>query len=201
MQPIRLIVGLGNPGSEYHRTRHNVGFDFVDHLAESSGASLSLQTKFFGHCGQATIDRRSVRLLKPNTYMNLSGQSVLALCQFHQIELDEILVVHDELDLTPGVIRLKTGGGHGGHNGLRNIIERFGGDKNFHRLRIGIGHPGHRSKVHGHVLSRAPADDQISIAAAIHAAMKDLPLILAGDFQKVMQDMHQRDFSQADPKD
>ena len=195
MQNIRLIVGLGNPGAEYDKTRHNVGFDFIDRLAENTGASLSNQTKFFCHLGQANVSPYAVKLSKPTTYMNLSGQAVLAICQFHKIEIDEILVVHDELDLPPGIIKLKKGGGHGGHNGLRNIIERFGGKKDFHRLRIGIGHPGHKSKVHGHVLSKASPDDQISIAAAIDAAIEFIPGIISGDHQKVMQELHKKDFS------
>ena len=195
MHPIRLIVGLGNPGAQYHQTRHNVGFEFVDRLSAALNAPLVLHTKFFAHCGQVTVNQRSVRLLRPNTFMNLSGQSVLAICQFHKIELHEMLVVHDELDLNPGIIRLKTGGGHGGHNGLRNIIERFGGQKDFHRLRVGIGHPGHKSLVHGHVLSKASQDDQISMTAAIEHAIKNLLMIIAGDFQKVMHNMHSVDFS------
>ena len=194
MQQIRLIVGLGNPGSKYHNTRHNVGFDFVDQIAEKLGTQLSEHSKFHCHMAQITIGPYAVKIVKPNTFMNLSGQSVLALCQFHKIELDQILVVHDEIDLPPGVTRLKTGGGHGGHNGLRNIIERFGGKKEFHRLRIGIGHPGHRSQVHNHVLSKASPDDQISIAASIQSAMGFVLDIVKGEFQKVMQELHQKNF-------
>ena len=194
MQQIRLIVGLGNPGSKYHNTRHNVGFDFVDQIADKLGAPLSEQSKFHCNIAQVNISPYAVKIAKPTTFMNLSGQSVLAICQFHKIELDQILVIHDELDLPPGVTRLKTGGGHGGHNGLRNIIERFGGDKGFHRLRIGIGHPGHKSKVHSHVLSKASPDDQISIAASIRSTLDFIPDIVKGDFQKVMQELHQKNF-------
>lgn len=194
MQRIRLIVGLGNPGSKYHQTRHNVGFDFVDLLADKNGASFAEQSKFHSHMTQISCSPYTVKLAKPTTFMNLSGQSVLAICQFHKIELDEILVIHDELDLPPGVCRLKTGGGHGGHNGLRNIIERFGGKKDFHRLRIGIGHPGHRSKVHSHVLSKASADDQISISASIRSTLDYVPDIIKGNFQKVMQELHTKNF-------
>lgn len=199
MQHIRLIVGLGNPGSQYESTRHNIGFEFIDRLVTSTNGAIALQTKFHSHLGQVTLGLQNIKIAKPTTFMNLSGQSVLAICQFHKIELDQILVVHDELDLEPGIVRLKTGGGHGGHNGLRNIIERFGGQKDFHRLRIGIGHPGHRSKVHSHVLTKASPDDQISMTAAINAAIKLAPGIVKGEFQKVMQELHQKDFGPTPP--
>lgn len=199
MQIIRLIVGLGNPGSQYANTRHNIGFEFIDRLATTTNSVLSLQTKFHSHIAQTPINACTIKLAKPTTFMNLSGQSVLALCQFHKIELNEVLVVHDELDLNPGTVRLKTGGGHGGHNGLRNIIDRFGGHKDFHRLRIGIGHPGHKSQVHSHVLTKASPDDQISMTAAIDAAIQFIPGIIKGDFQKVMQELHQKDFGPAPP--
>ena len=190
MQNIRLIVGLGNPGAEYDKTRHNVGFDFIDRLAEKTGASLSNQTKFFCHLGQANVSPYAVKLSKPTTYMNLSGQAVLAICQFHKIEIDEILVVHDELDLPPGIIKLKKGGGHGGHNGLRNIIERFGGKKDFHRLRIGIGHPGHKSRVTGHVLGKPPADEKAAIDSAIDEAVRCTEILLKEDLKQAQNRLH-----------
>ena len=194
MQHIRLIVGLGNPGSKYHDTRHNAGFNFVDQMTEKFGSQLSEQSKFHCYIAQINMSPYTVKIAKPTTFMNLSGQSILALCQFHKIELDQILVAHDELDLPPGVARLKTGGGHNGHNGLRNIIDCFGGNKNFHRLRIGIGHPGHKSKVHNYVLSKPSPDEQISTATSIQATLNFIPDIVKGDFQKVMRELHQKNF-------
>ena len=194
MSVIKLIIGLGNPGQEYHRTRHNVGFDFVDEMARLNGFTLASQSKFFGEVGQGLLENRMLRFAKPMTFMNLSGKSVQSLANFYNINPEEILVVHDELDLPPGTIRFKTGGGHGGHNGLRDIIDKLGNEKGFHRLRIGIGHPGHKSKVHGYVLKRAQSDDQVSIDRSIEAGIKHLPLMLKGDFQNLMQSLHSTQF-------
>ncbi|SPX85394.1 aminoacyl-tRNA hydrolase [Moraxella ovis] len=179
---IKLIVGLGNPGNEYKDTRHNTGFWFVDKISEQFGISLSHDKKFHGDVGRGTIFGQDVRLLKPDTFMNRSGLAVVPLAKFYNITPNEILIAHDELDIAPGSIRLKTGGGHGGHNGLRDILPHIGAD--FHRLRIGIGHPGHASKVSGWVLSKPSNDDGISIDKALDCALDNLNLIMAGDFNK-----------------
>jgi PTH1 family peptidyl-tRNA hydrolase len=186
---IEMIVGLGNPGSEYADTRHNAGFWFVDEVVRKYGGNFKSEKKFHGEVARTTIDGQQVWLLKPDTFMNLSGQAVLALMQFYKIELQNILVVHDDLDLPAGDARLKSGGGHGGHNGLRDIISRCGGN-GFQRLRLGIGHPGHKEKVTGHVLKKASSDDRIAIKNAIDTALQVLPQCLNGDMQKAMQALH-----------
>ena len=186
MTPPRLIVGLGNPGSEYEDNRHNLGFWFVDRLARELKISLSAQGKFFGRVGR--LD--DLWLLQPTTFMNRSGQAVVALARFYKILPDEILVIHDELDLQPGNIRLKQGGGHGGHNGLRDIIAQLGNQNNFHRLRLGIGHPGHASLVSGYVLGRAPRSEQELLDKSIDFALDVLPEILAGDWTVAMRKLH-----------
>jgi len=186
---IELIVGLGNPGRDYVDTRHNAGFWFVEAVARKYGGSFKSEKKFQGEVARSVIDDHEVWLLKPDTFMNLSGQAVLALMQFYKIALHNVLVVHDDLDLPSGTARLKQGGGHGGHNGLRDIIQRCGGN-GFSRLRLGIGHPGDRSRVTGHVLSKVSSDDQRAIEDAIAAAMDVLPQVVAGDFQKAMTRLH-----------
>ena len=186
---IDMIVGLGNPGSEYADTRHNAGFWFVDEIVRKFGGNFKSEKKFHGEVARSTIDGQQVWLLKPDTYMNLSGQSVLALMQFYKIDLQSILVVHDDLDLPTGEARLKSGGGHGGHNGLRDIISRCGGN-GFQRLRLGIGHPGHKDKVTGHVLKKASNDDRVAIENAIDNALQVLPQCVNGDLQKAMQALH-----------
>ena len=153
MTAVQLIVGLGNPGPEYDQTRHNAGALFVERLAHAQGVSLVADRKYFGLVGKFSHQGKDVRLLIPTTYMNRSGQSVAALAGFFRIAPDAILVAHDELDMPPGVAKLKTGGGHGGHNGLRDIIAQLGNQNSFHRLRLGIGHPGHSSLVSGYVLA------------------------------------------------
>ena len=150
--PVDMIVGLGNPGPKYQRTRHNAGADFVRELAHSLSATLSAETKFFGETARINLNGRDIRLLIPSTYMNCSGQSVGTMAKFYQIAPQNILVAHDELDHSPGTIRFKIAGGHGGHNGLRDIIKSLGNSKEFARLRIGIGHPGDKEQVTRHVL-------------------------------------------------
>lgn len=190
MTAVQLIVGLGNPGPEYDQTRHNAGALFVERLADLKGVGLSLDKKYFGLVGKFSHQGRDVRLLIPTTYMNRSGQAVAALANFFRIPADAILVAHDELDLPPGVARLKTGGGHGGHNGLRDIIAQLGNNNGFHRLRLGIGHPGHASLVSGYVLSRAPRSEQEKLDASIDFALGVLPDILAGEWNRAMQALH-----------
>ncbi|TKR34012.1 aminoacyl-tRNA hydrolase [Luteimonas gilva] len=190
MAGLRLIVGLGNPGPEHVRTRHNAGFWFVDALAEKTGARFSVDAKLFGETAKAEIAGRSVWLLKPSTYMNLSGKSIGAALRFWKIEPEECLVAHDELDLAPGIARLKFDGGHGGQNGVRDTMAMLGHGK-FHRLRIGIGHPGNKDKVTPWLLKGGPGkDDQISIDRAIDAAIDVLPLAVSGDFNEAMKRLH-----------
>lgn len=186
---VQLIAGLGNPGSEYEDTRHNAGFWFVDELARQQNVFFKSEKKFHGEVAKFTHDGNDVWLLKPDTYMNLSGQAVQALARFYKISTENILVAHDDLDLSPGTVRLKQGGGHGGHNGLRDIISKMGGN-GFQRLRIGIGHPGDKSRVTGHVLKKTSSDDRIAIDDAIDAALKVLPEILDGNSQKAMNQLH-----------
>ena len=190
MTASQLIVGLGNPGPEYDQTRHNAGALFVERLADQQRTSLSLDKKYFGLTGKFSHQGRDVRLLIPTTYMNRSGQAVAALANFFRIEPDAILVAHDELDLAPGVARLKKGGGHGGHNGLRDIIAQLGNRNDFHRLRLGIGHPGHASLVSGFVLGRAPRSEQELLDTSIDFALGVLPQMLAGDWTKAMHQLH-----------
>ena len=189
MSRVSLIVGLGNPGSEYEKTRHNAGFWFLDELARQQNINFKAEKKFHGEVARYIHAGEDVWLLKPMTFMNLSGQAVQALAHFYKINIDEILVVHDELDLSVDTARLKKGGGHGGHNGLRDITSKMGGN-NFLRLRIGIGHPGDKNQVTNHVLKKASTDDQISIERNIERALNVLPLILEGEIQKAMNELH-----------
>lgn len=189
MAGLRLIVGLGNPGAEYANTRHNAGFRLVDALAGREGVRLGPDGKLFGETGKAVIGGQPVWLLKPMTFMNLSGKSVVAALRYWKIEPEEALVVHDELDLPPGSARLKFDGGHGGQNGLRDIIRLLGHGR-FHRLRIGIGHPGHKDRVTGWVLGRPGKDDEILIGRAIDDALDVLPLAVRGDFMEAMKRLH-----------
>ena len=159
MSQIKLIVGLGNPGDKYTDTRHNAGEWLIERLARRFNVSLNPESKFFGKTARTLVNGKEVRLLVPTTFMNLSGKSVGALASFYRIKPEEILVIHDELDLPPGTAKLKQGGGHGGHNGLKDIVAQLGNNNNFYRLRIGIGHPGHRDLVAGYVLNKpSPAD-------------------------------------------
>ena len=190
MTAVQLIVGLGNPGPEYDQTRHNAGALFVERVASAQGVSLNPDRKFFGLTGKFTHQGQDVRLLIPTTYMNRSGQAVAALAGFYRIEPEAILVAHDELDMPPGVAKLKKGGGHGGHNGLRDIIAQLGNQNGFYRLRLGIGHPGHSSQVSGYVLGRAPQAEREKLDASIDFALGVLPDILAGDWTRAMQRLH-----------
>lgn len=190
MTAIQLIVGLGNPGPEYEQSRHNAGALFVERLARQQGVSLSADRKYFGLVGKFSHQGRDVRLLIPTTYMNRSGQSVAALANFFRIAPAAILVAHDELDMPPGTAKLKVGGGHGGHNGLRDIIAQLGNQNSFHRLRLGIGHPGDKNLVSGFVLGRAPRSEQEKLEASIDFAIDVLPEMLAGDWTKAMHKLH-----------
>lgn len=186
---LKLIVGLGNPGNQYEKTRHNAGFWFIDTLLSQIGESLRHENKFHGDVLNTSVHYQNIWLLKPDTFMNKSGQAIAALANFYKIEPEQILVVHDELDLPPGSVRFKTGGGHGGHNGLKDTVACLG-SKSFHRLRIGIGHPGQASKVTGYVLGKASIDDHIEIEHAINRAIKLLPEMISGKQQLVMNTLH-----------
>ncbi len=188
MNKLSLIVGLGNPGSEYAQTRHNAGFWYVQQLADQYRISLKNDPRFFGISGRGTIEGQEVRLLLPTTFMNRSGQSVAPFVKFFQIPVQQILIAHDELDMPAGAIRLKTGGGHGGHNGLRDIVPHIGAD--FHRLRIGIGHPGSREKVTGHVLGKAPPAEQNLFDQAIEQALQQTHLLVNGEVAKAMNQLN-----------
>lgn len=187
---IKLIVGLGNPGAEYEHTRHNAGAIFVAELARQHHVSLKPEKKFHGLYAKAHIHGQDVHLLFPSTFMNKSGQAVQALAQFYKIQPEEMLVAHDELDIPAGTMKLKQGGGHGGQNGLRDIIAKLGGNKNFARLRLGIGHPGHASKVTGHVLGKLGKQESAELDDIINEAARYLPEILRGDWQKAMNHLH-----------
>lgn len=188
--PLQLIVGLGNPGPEYDRTRHNAGADFVTELARREGASLVPEAKFFGLTARIFVDGRDLRLLIPTTFMNRSGQAIAAMANFYKIPPEAILVAHDELDLNPGVARFKQGGGHGGHNGLRDTISALGNNNNFRRLRIGIGHPGSAAQVVGFVLKKAPSSEQQLIDDAIDAALRVMPDAVKGNWSIATQNLH-----------
>lgn len=188
--PVELIVGLGNPGPNYERTRHNAGADLVLELAKSLHVELKHDSKFFGDTARVILDGYAVRLLIPSTFMNLSGKSVNALAKFYQIAPEAILVVHDELDKPPGEARFKKGGGHGGHNGLRDTIKCLGNNKEFARLRIGIGHPGNAKQVADYVLKKASPNDQQLIVNSIDDALRALPLAVAGEWEKAMLKLH-----------
>ncbi len=189
MAGLRLIVGLGNPGAEYLRTRHNAGFWFVDALAERLGARFSLESKLFGQAVKVDIGDQPVWLLKPATFMNVSGKSVTAALNYWKIEPEQALLAHDELDLPAGTARLKFDGGHGGQNGLRDTMRLLGHGR-FHRLRVGIGHPGHKDLVTPWVLGRPRPDDEAGILRAIDDAMDIMPLAVAGDFSEAMKRLH-----------
>ena len=190
--PIELIVGLGNPGSGYEKTRHNAGFWCVDKLAAQHKASFKEERRFHGFVTTINHGGHRCYLLKPNTYMNRSGQSVHALVKFYKISMEHVLVVHDELDLEPGLARLKEGGGHGGHNGLRDIITTCAGNRDFMRVRIGIGHPGEKNKVVQYVLNRPNSDELQLITQTIDAVCDVMPDVLDGEFDQVMNNLHSR---------
>ena len=188
--PLRIIVGLGNPGPEHQITRHNVGFWFVDLLARRHGGEFRDYRKYSGETARVAIDGQELILLKPTTYMNRSGLSVRQISDFYKIVPDDILVAHDELDLPAGSVRLKNGGGHGGHNGLRDTIAHVG--ENFWRLRLGIGHPGNKSEVIDYVLTRAPRVEEEMILEAVNTAADSVPLILEQGAERAMTKLHSR---------
>lgn len=189
MNGIRLFVGLGNPGPQYEATRHNAGFWWIDELARSSGARLSAETKFFGLAGRMKSGVHEAWLLEPTTFMNASGRSVAALARFYKIAPEEILVIHDELDLLPGTAKIKKGGGNGGHNGLKDITAQLG-TPDFWRLRLGIGHPGEKSAVVNFVLHEPSRDEANLIQDTIDQSITLLPLLLEGGMEAAMLKLH-----------
>jgi len=187
---IQIIVGLGNPGPDYSQTRHNVGQWFVQALAKHYGASFKLESKYKAHIAKVNIAGNEVRLVLPTVYMNESGQSIAPLANFFKTKTEQILIAHDELDLSAGTVRLKQGGGHGGHNGLRDSIAKLGNNKNFARLRLGIGHPGDKNKVSSYVLKKPSLDDQIVIERSIDDALQVIEQVVQADMQSAMKQLH-----------
>lgn len=188
--PIQLVVGLGNPGADYVMTRHNAGWWFVDALARARGGTFSAERKFSGDVCRVTIGGHDVRLLKPTTFMNRSGQSVKALSAYLKVPVEGILVAHDDLDLPFGTVRLKQGGGAGGHNGLKDITAHMG--ENYLRARFGIAHPGGSRDVIDYVLERAGREEEAAIMEAIGATVEQMPALLDGQLEKVTQILHSR---------
>jgi PTH1 family peptidyl-tRNA hydrolase len=193
---LKLIVGLGNPGEKYARTRHNAGFWFADEIARRYGGVFRAESRHQGELARVRITleggaQSGVWLLKPMTFMNKSGGSIASLANFYRVSPEEVLVAHDELDLPFGVARLKLGGGHGGHNGLRDTIATFGAE--FWRMRLGIGHPGHKDLVHDYVLQRAPSDQERAIDNAVNNAVDVLPVLLSQGAEKAMNRLHTQD--------
>ncbi len=191
MSGIKLFIGLGNPGSEYEATRHNVGFWFNNLIAHNIKQTLDENSKFLGFY-KKIADLENIHLLNPATFMNESGLSVAKIVNFYKFKPHEILIIHDELDLMPGDIRLKNGGGHGGHNGLKSIIARIGTNA-FWRLRIGIGHPGDKSKVKSYVLNRPQKIEENQINDAILKGYQNLSYMIHGEFEKAMLNLHTKE--------
>ncbi len=188
---IRLMVGLGNPGQEYEATRHNAGFWFIDEVARQLKATLAPDRSYFGLLARVNLPGGPLWLLEPMTFMNLSGKSVALLARFFKIAPDEILVAHDELDLMPGQMKMKFGGSHAGHNGLKDIQAQLG-SPGFWRLRLGIGHPGVKAEVVNHVLRKPPLSERQAIDQSIAQALTALDLLIAGDMERAMLKVHAR---------
>ena len=187
---LKVIVGLGNPGPKHDTDRHNAGVIFLHHLCKSYGTPLRAENKFFGEFASFNIDGQDIKLLFPTTFMNNSGKSVAALCKFYKIEPQNMLVAYDEIDFEVGVTRLKAGGGHGGHNGIRDIISALGGKKDFYRLRIGVGHPGHKSMVANYVLSPPSRSEADIIMSSIEDAIRVMPQAVHGNWEEAMLRLH-----------
>ena len=188
--PVKLIVGLGNPGPQHDSNRHNAGVIFLHHLCKSYGGQLRGEQKFFGEFGSINIDGRDIKLIFPTTFMNHSGKSVSAVCKFYKIQPENMLVAYDEIDFDVGVTRFKEGGGHGGHNGVRDIINSIGGKRGFFRLRIGVGHPGHKSMVANYVLSDPSRSEAAIIMSNIEDAIRIIPKTTEGSWEEAMRFLH-----------
>ena len=189
--PIRIIAGLGNPEDRYERTLHNAGFWFVDALARKYGGSFKHEKKFDADSCRVKMHGEDVWLVKPQSSMNNSGQPIRGLLDYYRLSVAELLVAHDEIDLPPGTVRLKEGGGHGGHNGLRDILRHCGAD--FLRLRLGVGHPGDKDQVTNYVLKRASSDVEAAIERNIDDAMLVMPELVDGDINAAMKKLHTKD--------
>ncbi len=187
---LKLIVGLGNPGPQHDSNRHNAGVIFLHQLCKSYGGNLRGESKFFGEFGAINIAGNDVKLLFPSTFMNHSGKAVAAVCKFFKIEPKNALVAYDEIDFDVGIARLKEGGGHGGHNGIRDIINAFGGNRDFYRLRIGVGHPGDKSMVSNHVLSNPSRSEADLIKRVIEDAVHVMPKAVTGEWEEAMRLLH-----------
>ena len=188
--PVKLIVGLGNPGPQHDSNRHNAGVIFLHHLCKSYGGQLRGEQKFFGEFDSINIDGRDIKLIFPTTFMNHSGKSVSAVCKFYKIQPENMLVAYDEIDFDVGVTRFKEGGGHGGHNGVRDIINSMGGRRDFFRLRIGVGHPGHKSMVANYVLSDPSRSEADIIMSNIEDAIRIIPKTIEGSWEEAMRFLH-----------
>ena len=188
---LKVIVGLGNPGPKYTETRHNAGFWFIEEVARKYSATFRPDKKFHGEVAKISLEGKDIWLLKPDTFMNRSGLAVQSLLSFYRITAEQLLVAHDEIDLPPGTAKLKTGGGHGGHNGLRDIISQLG-TNDFHRLRIGVGHPGSKDQVVDYVLHNASRDDRILIDRDIDDAVSVMPELASGALEQAMQKLHSK---------
>ncbi len=187
---VQLIVGLGNPGPEYDKTRHNAGQWFVEQLARRYNVPLKADPKYFGLTGKFLLNGQEIKLLIPTTYMNLSGKAVAAMAQFFKVAPEQILVAHDEMAIAPGLAKFKLGGGHAGHNGLKDITSKLGNNANFYRLRLGIGHPGHKDLVTGYVLGKAPAAEQKLIEDALDESLRCLELWQKDGLVKAQHRLH-----------
>ena len=190
MSEIKLIVGLGNPGAQYANTRYNAGEWLIEQLCRQYNLTLTPENKFFGKTARTVVAGSEVRFLVPTTFMNLSGKSVGALANFYRIQPEQILVAHDELDLPPGTAKIKLGGGHGGHNGLKDIIANLGNNKNFYRLRLGIGHPGDKNLVSGYVLNKPPQNELKAIEQAVEEAAISIDILLKDGVNKAMNHLN-----------
>ena len=195
-KPVRIIAGLGNPEEKYERTLHNAGFWFVDALARKYGSLFRFEKRFDAELCRITVQGEDVWLVKPQNYMNQSGPPIRGVLDYYRLRSSELLVAHDEIDLPPGTVRLKEGGGHGGHNGLRDIIRHCGPD--FLRLRLGVGHPGEKHQVTNYVLKRGSADVEAAVERNIDDAVAVMPELVDGDINAAMKKLHTKDKSQAE---
>ena len=196
MAAISLVCGLGNPGAQYEATRHNAGLWFLDALQRVVPLPWRPETRFLGDLADTRVEQQRVRFLKPATFMNECGGAVASVCSYFDIPAEAVLVVHDDLDLPPGTVRVKQGGGHGGHNGLRDIFSKLG-SREFVRLRIGIGHPGNSDDVSDWVLRKPSAEDKTAILDAIDRALDEINPMMGGDFEPVMKALHTQQTGQA----